>query len=420
MGKTKLIELIDQTEEIKQKFETRYRTTATYMDRAARRVPYKTIRQNSDFLFWKGQIEYELELLQPSKLVSDLTGLLAGIVKTNSYNEDIYFAHIEAKLKVLKELLINLKETEEEGKMEKTHKLFISHSNKDADYVEVFVGLLEILGLRDEEIICSSIPPYCIPLGNKVYEWLINEFQHSDLHVVYILSKDYYSSAASLNEMGAAWAMKHKWTGILLPGFQFSQLDGCIDKTQISIKLDDADDRTLKYRLSELKDELTKEFNLRPMSEAAWERQRDSFLDKITAITEKRTGKAESSKKDDRQHIPMVGQDDVGNIPVETAFLLVYAAEGNGQIFRLATLNSAVQVSADGKQFMANNSQRESAKWQEALDMLVKWGWVKPVGRKGEIYEVTGTGYTKADWLKDGMQIDTSIEPLEELKHFEV
>lgn len=28
--------------------------------------------------------------------------------------------------------------------------------------------------------------------------------------------------------------------------------------------------------------------------------------------------------------------------------------------------------------------------------------------------------YTKADWLKDGMQIDTSIEPLEELKHFEV
>ena len=218
--------------------------------------------------------------------------------------------------------------------------------------------------------------------------------------------------------MGAAWAMKHKWTGILLPGFQFSQLDGCIDKTQISIKLDDADDRTLKYRLSELKDELTKEFNLRPMSEAAWERQRDSFLDKITAITEKRM--KESSKKGNQQHIPMVRRDNVGNIPVEPAFLLVYAAEGNGQIFRLATLNSAVQVSADGKQFMTDNSQRESAKWQEALEMLVKWGWVKPVGRKGEVYEVTGTGYIKADWLKDGMQIDTSIEPLEELKHFEV
>ena len=40
------------------------------------------------------------------------------------------------------------------------------------------------LGLRDEEIICSSVPPYCIPLGNKVYEWLVNEFQNSDLSVI--------------------------------------------------------------------------------------------------------------------------------------------------------------------------------------------------------------------------------------------
>lgn len=117
--------------------------------------------------------------------------------------------------------------------------------------------------------------------------------------------------------------------------------------------------------------------------------------------------------------MPTVGQDDVGRIPVEPAFLLVYAAEGNGQIFRLATLGSAVQVSTDGKQFMADNSQRESARWQEALDLLITWGWVKPVGRKGEVYEVTGTGYTKADWLKDDMCIDTSKEPLEELKQFE-
>ena len=117
--------------------------------------------------------------------------------------------------------------------------------------------------------------------------------------------------------------------------------------------------------------------------------------------------------------MPTVGQDDVGRIPVEPAFLLVYAAEGNGQIFRLATLGSAVQVSTDGKQFMADNSQRESARWQEALDLLITWGWVKPVGRKGEVYEVTGTGYTKADWLKDDMSIDISKEPLEELKQFE-
>lgn len=51
-----------------------------------------------------------------------------------------------------------------------------------------------------------------------------------------------------------------------------------------------------------------------------------------------------------------------------------------------------IQISADGKQFMADNSQRESARWQEALDMLIMWGWVKSVGRKGEVYEVNGNG----------------------------
>ncbi len=66
-----------------------------------------------------------------------------------------------------------------------------------------------------------------------------------------MLSHSYYKSVASLNEMGAAWAMKQRWTGILLPKFNFSDIDGCIDKTQISIKLDDKDRETLRYRLEE-------------------------------------------------------------------------------------------------------------------------------------------------------------------------
>ena len=49
---------------------------------------------------------------------------------------------------------------------------------------------------------------------------------------------------------------------------------------------------------------------------------------------------------------------------------------------------------------MADNSKRESARWEEALDRLIEWGWVKAVGYKGEIFELTGTGYSKADWLK--------------------
>ena len=115
---------------------------------------------------------------------------------------------------------------------------------------------------------------------------------------------------------------------------------------------------------------------------------------------------------------PTVGQEDVGNIPVEPAFLLVYAFAGDGQIIKVQTLGSPIQVSADRKQFMADSSQRESARWVEALDRLITWGWVKPVGSKGQVYEVTGTGYQKADSLKEGMGINTDNEPLDELKEF--
>lgn len=116
---------------------------------------------------------------------------------------------------------------------------------------------------------------------------------------------------------------------------------------------------------------------------------------------------------------PVIGQDDVGNIPVEPAFLLVYAADGDGQIIKMQTLGSPTQIFTSGKQFMADNSKRESARWTEALDQLIEWGWVKAVGYKGQIFELTGTGYRKADWLKEGMGIDTSKEPLEEIKEFE-
>lgn len=116
---------------------------------------------------------------------------------------------------------------------------------------------------------------------------------------------------------------------------------------------------------------------------------------------------------------PIVGQNDVGNIPVDSAFLLVYAADGDGRIMKIQTMSSPTQVFTSGKRFMADNSQRESAKWVEALDRLINWGWVKPVGYKGQIYEVTGTGYDKADWLKEGMDIDTTKDPIEELKLFD-
>ena len=137
-------------------------------------------------------------------------------------------------------------------------------------------------------------------------------------------------------------------------------------------------------------------------------------IDKLFRV-EKETMVFEETGKDK----PIIGKYDVGNIPVDSALLLVYAADGDGRIIKLRTLGSPTQVFTSSKQFMVDNSNRESARWVEALDRLIEWRWVKSVGYKGEIFEVTGTGYEKADWLKEGMGIDTSKEPIDELKEFE-
>ena len=163
------------------------------------------------------------------------------------------------------------------------HMIFISHSTKDKEYTKAFVELLFGIGLKEDDIVCSSYPGLGVPFRASVYEWLVEKFQKYDLHVFYFLSRNYYKSAASLNEMGAAWALKQKWDGILLPGFSFTEIAGCIDPSQIGIKLD-GDIDELKYRLGELKDSIVDEFGLQPISATRWEEIRNKFVDIIPKI----------------------------------------------------------------------------------------------------------------------------------------
>lgn len=111
----------------------------------------------------------------------------------------------------------------------------------------------------------------------------------------------------------------------------------------------------------------------------------------------------------------------MGFIPVDSAFLLVYAAEYGGHIMRISDIDGTVPyITISGnKQFMTELSHREYARWQDALNRLIKWGWVKQCDNSDEMFELTGVGYGKADMLKEEVSIDTSKEPLEEIKEFD-
>lgn len=169
--------------------------------------------------------------------------------------------------------------------IEKPKKLFISHSEKDKEYVSEIVDLLVYIGLTPTEVFCSSVPGFDISYGEDIYETLKSQFVDFDLYVLFILSDNYYESVACMNEMGAAWVLQKEYNCILLPGFEFSEVKGAVNPRKKMMKLDGYS-AELKNSLKYLIDGLVKEFELKEMIPAIWERYRDSFLKRVNSISQ--------------------------------------------------------------------------------------------------------------------------------------
>ncbi len=163
----------------------------------------------------------------------------------------------------------------------KTPMIFVSHSAKDKRFVEALVDMLESIGFTSENLFCSSIEGYGIPLSNDIFETLRALFSEHDLFVIFIHSPRYYSSAISLNEMGAAWVLRTDFCSILTKDMEFSGMKGVLNANSISIKVDSEE---APARLTELKDQLLKKFSLIPIDQTRWERKRNLFLDVVKTI----------------------------------------------------------------------------------------------------------------------------------------
>ena len=58
----------------------------------------------------------------------------------------------------------------------KTPRIFISHASKDREFVREVVSLLETMGLREDDVFCSSFPGYDVPIGNNIFDYLREQF----------------------------------------------------------------------------------------------------------------------------------------------------------------------------------------------------------------------------------------------------
>lgn len=122
-------------------------------------------------------------------------------------------------------------------------KIFISHSSKNADYGNALVNLLTGVCISGDQIIFTSNDAYGIPIGQNIFEWLKNRIAEKP-YVLYLLSPEYYTSVACLNEMGAAWVIENKHTMIFTPNFKLDSYEfqnGAIDPREIGFYIDNFD-----------------------------------------------------------------------------------------------------------------------------------------------------------------------------------
>lgn len=287
----------------------------------------------------------------------------------------------------------------------KTKKVFVSHSSKDISFVSLFVNLLEDIGLTEEDIVCSSIPGYGIPLGHDIYDWLSNQFQSCNLHITYILSKNYYDSVACLNEMGAAWVLKQKYDTVLLPGFDFPQIDGAINPQQIGIKLD-SELTELKQRLNELKDGLIQEFELGKISASKWERNRDEFILKINNLAESQAIlKNEETYEDEELK-------NKNSISRDAAVLLSYASDNpSGKITMKRSVIGLSVVSGKWNFVDSKGGAQEEARWNGAIAELEYYGMIQAENNSRHLFTITDLGYKIANEVKEKIIINTDNPP---------
>lgn len=166
----------------------------------------------------------------------------------------------------------------------KAPKIFISHSTDDRPIVEKFVTMLEQMGVKQDQLFCSSVAGYGIPQGvGDLYDFIRNEMSNDNLFVIMMLSQNYYHSPACLNEMGATWVKQSTYQSILLPGFHYSEIKGAVNPRAMSFRLDDKENRN--YALNELKDRIIVHLGMDDIAHNPWERFRDKFTEEVDRIS---------------------------------------------------------------------------------------------------------------------------------------
>ena len=160
-------------------------------------------------------------------------------------------------------------------------KIFISHNEDDAAFAHALVDLMISIGMKYEDIFCSSHPACSIPFGKSILNTMRKQFDDYSLTVLFIHSPRLYASPVSLCEMGAAWILRTNIFSFLTKDCEFSMLKGVVKDDDTAFKA--GQENTYRV-LNDFRRFLEKEFRLNPIPDNAWDFNKQKFIDAVNNI----------------------------------------------------------------------------------------------------------------------------------------
>ena len=130
-----------------------------------------------------------------------------------------------------------------------TKRIFISHASKDSELGKEFLKALVKIGIDKNDIFYSSQYHTGVGLGEDFHKVIKDTLKKCEI-VIFLLTKNFYKSAACLNEMGAAWIENKKIVPILLDGLKHTDMVGFIDYHYIAMNPNMSEAKNLVTKLS--------------------------------------------------------------------------------------------------------------------------------------------------------------------------
>lgn len=166
-----------------------------------------------------------------------------------------------------------------EDNIEKNRKIFVSHCSKNRFVTDKFVNLLKNLGISNTHIYYSSYEETGAKYLENCLDSIKREFKDNELIVIFMISREFYSSDICLAEMGATWVNNVKYIPFIIPPLSYKDIKGVVDPMQNSIMLLD---ENIETKLDTFKDTILKFLGIDCSIESSeWTRLKKEFIENV-------------------------------------------------------------------------------------------------------------------------------------------